>query len=373
MAMQNQNQTKPVFDQASQKPIPEFVHLFEREGPQAEIRLEDLTICVPLEKRVLIKEGNIVVKAGERVGFTGPNGSGKSSLFRVIRGLDSEGKGKIRVISPPGKDVFCASQEIRKVAMTLPGLLAYPHGQDKYTHEQYEAVLAEVGLEQIFVHLPWHAVDPENIMRVIDSVFHQDLEPFEGTLSEDAAQSFIEAFRKTFAKRLEMPSPLEAYYTADIHQSFVATVMNKISEKLIKDPQKPHMNLLFPSRAGRRAARAMAEHVKFSMDGWLLQGHRMRLSGGEQQKMVFARMFLQGDESAIFLLDEVTSALKETTAHELYGKLVEKFPQALMVGIVHDPSLLTHFTHHMELGVDKSLTIQKLEQAPEAPAPDVAP
>lgn len=362
------------FAKASQKPAPEFIHLIEKKGTQAGVRFENLTIRVPRDKRVLIENASLDIKAGDRIGFTGPNGSGKSSLFRAVRGLDSDGIGKITITLPAERQVFCASQEIRKAPVTLPGLLAYPHDPGNYTKLQYEEVLREAGLEQILVHLPWNAVHPENILKILNPILERDLEALEGTLSETAVRNFAEAFCDTLRDSLTMPDPLRHYYTDDIHRQVIEGLKQTLAEKLKYAPHKKQTLMLFPKSAARKMAKSVAENAKASIDGWLLQGHRMRLSGGEQQKMVFARMFLQGPENAIFLLDEVTSALKESTAHELYGKLIDKYPGATFIGIIHDTSLLKHFTHHLELGTDRRLSIKKLASAAaEITNPEIEP
>jgi ABC-type uncharacterized transport system fused permease/ATPase subunit len=365
-----QQAAKPAFTKVSPKPVPEFIHLIEKTGPSAGIQLQNLSIRVPKEERVLIENATISIKAGERVGLTGPNGSGKSSLFRVIRGLDSDGSGKVTLTLPEGKETFCASQEIRKAALPLPGLLAYRHDSGKYTKEQYETVLQEAGLEHILAHLPWNAVKPENVLKVIGSLLDRTLEPYTGTLSNATAQRFTAAFCQTLHARFAMPPVLSENYTEEIHEQVIQAIASKTAEKLNRNPEKKRTLLLSPERTARNLAKALAEGAKSAMDGWLLQGHRLRLSGGEQQKLVFARMFLQGPENEIFLLDEVTSALKEATAHELYDKLIQKFPNATIIGIIHDTSLLKHFTHHLELGTDKKLTIKQLQNdaKPDSPA-----
>lgn len=337
--------------------VPAFIHLVEKEGEKAEIRFENLNIELPRESRTLIDNGNITILEGHRVGFTGPNGSGKSSLFRAARGLDSYGSGKIIITLPPGKGVFCASQEIRKVPLTLPGLLAYPRAAEDYPPNQFESVLHEAGLDKEIIQLPWNAVQPDNIIKILTPLLVQSLEKYAGKITEKSASLFHAAFAEAINNNLSMPQPLAEFYTQEIHKSIIEKIMHAVSEALKPNSDEKQSSLFFSARTGRSVAKSFAENAKGLIDGWLLQGHRIRLSGGEQQRLIFARMFLQGGDISIFLLDEVTAAMKKETAHEMYEKLNQKFPDATIIGIVHDESLLEHFTHHMELGTDKKLTI----------------
>jgi putative ATP-binding cassette transporter len=63
-----------------------------------------------------------------------------------------------------------------------------------------------------------------------------------------------------------------------------------------------------------------------------------RLSGGEQQRVAFARVLL-AQPSTVFL-DECTSALDSQSEKELYGLLIERLPQATVVSVAHRKELL---------------------------------
>ncbi|HEB3528589.1 TPA: ABC transporter ATP-binding protein/permease [Burkholderia cenocepacia] len=63
-----------------------------------------------------------------------------------------------------------------------------------------------------------------------------------------------------------------------------------------------------------------------------------RLSGGEQQRVAFARVLL-AKPSTVFL-DECTSALDSQSEKELYGLLIERLPQATVVSVAHRKELL---------------------------------
>lgn len=378
-------QTTPKIDfsEASKAPF-DFIFMYNKTGPKAHISMRNLEVKVPRDKRVLIDNANddeqgkerldIEISSGEKVGFTGPNGSGKSSLFRVFGGLDSNGKGTVEITCPEDKTVFVASQEIRKVPKMLPGLLSYPNDEQDYSREEYEQALKDADLENALVHLPWNASKPEILSELLGNVLQQELNKQTGTLNPKTAQSFLKGFTKTMQREFDMPTLLQGYAEDDAADIVAETLNAKAGELLTHDPDKEEVKIMFPERAGKKAARSFIHKADTFVDGWILQGHRMRLSGGEQNKMNFARAFLQASEISVMLLDEPTAALKGKTAHDMVSRLFEKIPDATVIAIIHDETLRKHFDRHMKLGEDKSLTIKDIdhseyEQADLSPAP----
>ncbi|MDP3560272.1 MAG: SbmA/BacA-like family transporter [Legionellaceae bacterium] len=63
------------------------------------------------------------------------------------------------------------------------------------------------------------------------------------------------------------------------------------------------------------------------------------LSQGEQQRVAFARIFLNRPD--IVFLDEATSALDETSEHWLYTQVRQQLPQSTLISVGHRQSLLT--------------------------------
>ncbi len=61
------------------------------------------------------------------------------------------------------------------------------------------------------------------------------------------------------------------------------------------------------------------------------------LSGGEQQRMAFARALLNRPDW--LFMDEASAALPEATQNELYALLRERLPQTTLVSIGHRDSL----------------------------------
>ena len=364
------------FNETAPAPSRDYVFTSKTDADTSDIaiQLDGTTVKVQTEDVTLIDNATLTINKGAKVAFTGPNGSGKTSLFRVIRELWDHGTGDVGISAAFNDgNTLCASQEIRKTPTTLPGLLSYPKNADAYAEEDYEAVLKEVGLDAAIAHLPWNAVKPENVVRIARTFIEKELEEYKGIVSPGCAKDMLESFRKTMLKKFSMPRVLEDYATDEQMNAIVDALTDYAATRLESDPKKQDILVLFASRAGRIAAKKVAEQAKYAVDGWLLQGQRMPLSGGQQQKLIFARKLLQKPE--LLLLDEVTSALKGDAAHERLGHLFEQLPNSTASAIIHDESLLTHFTHHMQLDDNKKLTITKLDHGtPAAPKPqDNAP
>jgi vitamin B12/bleomycin/antimicrobial peptide transport system ATP-binding/permease protein len=61
------------------------------------------------------------------------------------------------------------------------------------------------------------------------------------------------------------------------------------------------------------------------------------LSGGEQQRLTFAQLFIQAPD--IIVMDEATSALDPETQDRLLQRLSERLPNAAMISVGHRPEL----------------------------------
>ena len=72
------------------------------------------------------------------------------------------------------------------------------------------------------------------------------------------------------------------------------------------------------------------------------------LSGGEQQRLAFARVLLVAPD--YIFLDEATSALDEPREIEMYKLLKEKLPSATIVSVGHRSTLFE--VHDTELKLD---------------------
>lgn len=65
------------------------------------------------DRRVILKDFNLKVRAGEFLGLQGPSGSGKTTLLRIIAGLDKDYTGEVRVRG--------------EVALVFQSLALWPH------------------------------------------------------------------------------------------------------------------------------------------------------------------------------------------------------------------------------------------------------
>jgi putative ATP-binding cassette transporter len=72
-----------------------------------------------------------------------------------------------------------------------------------------------------------------------------------------------------------------------------------------------------------------------------------RLSGGEQQRLGFARVLLAKPRT--IFLDEATSALDEGTEYALYTLLRTELPECILVSVGHRSTLTAFHTHYVEL------------------------
>lgn len=354
---------------AKEETVPDFIYVDHYTGENTSVAFKDVTIKTPLEKTTLIKNINLTINNGERIGLTGPNGAGKSTIFRAMAELNSAGSGHIDITLPENKKIFIASQEIRKTPTTLPGLLSYPNRAEKYTHEQYEQCLDEAGLSEIKIHLPWNAAKPNVLFAAFTKNLDPELDKYIGKMTTDCAQDMADAVAKIIYKKLEVSELIRDHFTDEYRDILTHKIKDHVTGVLSCDENKKGKSLLFAGHTARKVARKAMTNANNAIENWLLQGHKMRLSGGQQQKLIFARMFLQVEEVGLFLLDEVTAALKEDTAHELYNKLFEKAEGVTAISIIHNDGLLRHHTHHLELDESKHLTLTKLNQDDSEPAP----
>lgn len=352
--------TSPDFNETAKKPsYKSYVYVTSSNDETVGIKLHNATIDVPHDSTRLIKDVTLTLPKGAKAVLVGPNGSGKTSLFRVARGLWDAGDGTIELHSTfNDQTTLCASQEIRKVPTTLPGIMAYAKPPSSYTHAEYEAALDKVGLSQIKNHLPWNAVDADNILERAKPYLDMYTDDITGRVTAESAAQVLKGFRAKLEKKLELPSSLDDYMNEERRENIIDALTDYVANKIGTEPHKGYRPLVFPSRAGRKIGARVAESTKYAVDGWLLHGQRMRLSGGQQQMLAFARKFLQKPE--FMLIDEGTSDLKQDKAQELLSMLFREMPDSTVLAIVHDDTLIPLFTHVIELNPDKqTLTIRK--------------
>lgn len=83
------------------------------------------------------------------------------------------------------------------------------------------------------------------------------------------------------------------------------------------------------------------------------------LSGGEEQRLAFARLFLQKPD--IIFLDECTSALDVAWQDKMYEELLVRLPQSIVMSISHRAELKKFHKTSLVLDYDKKITISAVE------------
>ncbi len=73
----------------------------------------------------------------------------------------------------------------------------------------------------------------------------------------------------------------------------------------------------------------------------------MQLSGGEQQRVAFARALLH--KPNWLFMDEATSALDEPAQAELMSLLETRLPTTTVVSIAHRPAMAEHHDRTLEI------------------------
>ena len=122
-------------------------------------------------------------------------------------------------------------------------------------------------------------------------------------------------------------------------------------------PQKPYLPigtlryvLSYPEPAGKfsdERIREALQLVGLERIGSALdeEAHwEQRLSGGEQQRIALARVFLH--EPDWLFLDEATAALDEPLEEHLYGLIEERLPHVTLISVAHRPTVAQFHTRH---------------------------
>jgi putative ATP-binding cassette transporter len=110
------------------------------------VHVEELHLTLP-DGRVLLDNGALELRPGERAVLTGASGSGKSTVFRAIAGIWPFGTG--RVTFPKGEAPFFLPQRPYLPLGTLRRALSYPAAADLFPEAEIQAALQDVGLAHL--------------------------------------------------------------------------------------------------------------------------------------------------------------------------------------------------------------------------------
>ncbi|MFO1341230.1 MAG: ABC transporter ATP-binding protein/permease [Burkholderiaceae bacterium] len=131
---------------AASEPEPEpEPGIARREGD--DLRLSGLTVVTPGGERVLVRDLDLTLTAGESLLITGASGCGKSSLLRAIAGLWTQGSGQVQ--HPPHEDTFFLPQRPYLQSGSLRSQLIYPSKHLDIDDAALLRVLDEVQLRHL--------------------------------------------------------------------------------------------------------------------------------------------------------------------------------------------------------------------------------
>ncbi len=116
------------------------------EGEPGKFGVDHLEIASPAGCTML-EEASIEIRAGERVLIVGEPGTGKTLLFRVFANLWPWGSGTI--LRPAGESILYLPRVPYLPPGSLRGVLAYPHGVEKFSERSFVNALARLRLKRL--------------------------------------------------------------------------------------------------------------------------------------------------------------------------------------------------------------------------------
>ena len=141
--------------------FPAQAEMMPLEAPRAVLSVENATAVPPGEQKVVVADVNFTLKAGSGLGIIGPSASGKSCLSRMIVGVWTPARGKIRLDGAAldqwapealGRHIGYLPQDVELLGGTVAQNIARfdPHAKP----ESIVAAAKAAGVHDLIVKLP---------------------------------------------------------------------------------------------------------------------------------------------------------------------------------------------------------------------------
>jgi putative ATP-binding cassette transporter len=200
-----------------------------------------------------------------------------------------------------------------------------------------------------------------------------------GTVSKEWAASLAHRIQNQFAGRMRAyfrKNNLDLRFitppTQEQRDYLASRLAGRIYQEFDKYPaaQKGLLSKAFSvavsplsqGRTAKQVGRKMMSNLEMNLRRESETGDTLakRLSGGEQQRLSFARALLHKPD--ILILDEATSALDRAAGERMYEKIQTKLPNTTVISIAHNPYVEQFHDQRAEMK-DQTITLRPVAVA----------